>query len=270
MVLIAVCACCSTSSAFTRSPPGSPRTRASTAEESKMTLDIVSFAPCPLVAFLKKLVQNALETAALGHNRDPHHMLDKLFRSGHLPPTKRNILCAIEKFLKTNSRRHFRVKFAAALAATIGLALLTSCGSSGGTSIIPPVIAQSGYSNASITGTYSLSLASPFNPAGGDGFAEGIGSFVADGAGNITSGTLMEHFAGSEVCSWTFTGTYSLQSNASGTASIIEKPTVVSGTSSCGANQTLPFWISAGQQGASFLLGESDGNSLLSGSAIKQ
>jgi len=162
------------------------------------------------------------------------------------------------------------MKFAAALAAAISLALLTSCGSSGGTSIIQPVQAQSGYSNASITGTYSLSLASPYNSGQGSGFTDGTGSFVADGAGNITSGTLTEHYAGAEVCTLTFTGTYSLQSNASGTATLNEKATLVSGTGPCRANQALPFWISAGQQGASILLGESDGVNLLSGAAVKQ
>jgi hypothetical protein len=162
------------------------------------------------------------------------------------------------------------MKFAAVLTATIGVALLTSCGSSGGTSLIPPVIAQSGYSNASLTGTYSLFLASTINDNNAMGYSEDIGAFIADGAGNLTSGTLAERFAGTAVCTLTFTVTYSLQSTASGAATLVTKSTLTSGTGTCRPNETLTFSIFAGQSGASLLFNESDGTGLLAGSATKQ
>jgi hypothetical protein len=154
------------------------------------------------------------------------------------------------------------MKFAAALAAAIGLALLTSCGSSGGASIVPPVIAQSGYSNASITGTYSFLLNQSGNVAA-------LGSFVANGAGAISSGTVAIG-AGSSSCSGTVTGSYSLASTASGTATLTFA--ISSGASNCTVwftANSLAFNIEAGSSGASLLLASStDPN--VQGTAVKQ
>jgi len=133
------------------------------------------------------------------------------------------------------------MKVAAAFAATIGLALLTSCGSSGGTSIIPPVNAQPGYSNASITGTYSATFISGANGA------NSIGSFVADGSGHITSGALVFSDI-SSTCTGTFSGTYSLSSSASGTASLTF---VVPSCATFNYSKTDNFIIQAGSSGAS-------------------
>jgi hypothetical protein len=162
------------------------------------------------------------------------------------------------------------MKLAAALAALTSLALTTGCGNSGGLSnIVTPVQAQTGYSIASITGTYSLSLASPTNNSG-NGFAEAIGSFTADGAGKISSGTLVERFGGATaVCTLAFPGTYSLQSNASGTATLTVTSTLTSGSGGC-PNATLTFNIYAGQSGASLLFNETDSSGLFSGNATKQ
>ena len=75
------------------------------------------------------------------------------------------------------------MKIVGVVAAFLSLGLLTSCGSSNsGSSIVPPVQAQSGYSTASISGTYSVLFRQYFG-----GY---IGSFKADGSGNITAGTL--------------------------------------------------------------------------------
>jgi hypothetical protein len=153
------------------------------------------------------------------------------------------------------------MKFAAVFAAAISLALVTSCGSSGGgsTSIVPPVQAQSGYSDASITGTYSFLLDQSGNYSA-------LGTFVANGSGSITSGTVTVMNSGTPSCSATVTGSYSLSSTATGTASLVFTP-----ANSCGefpAN-ILTFNIEAGQSGASLLLASTvTGN--LSGSAAKQ
>ena len=133
------------------------------------------------------------------------------------------------------------MKFVAVLAATISLALLTSCGSSGSTSIIPPVQAQSGYSNASITGTYSAIFIT-----GATG-ANAVGSFIADGNGHITSGTLVFSDINS-TCTGTLTGTYSLSSSASGTASLTF---VVPSCASFNYSKTDNYIIQAGSSGAS-------------------
>ncbi|HUV68602.1 MAG TPA: hypothetical protein VMW15_03000 [Terracidiphilus sp.] len=134
------------------------------------------------------------------------------------------------------------MKFAAALAATISLALLSGCGSSGSTSVIQPVQAQSGYSNASITGTYSATFITGANGA------NSIGSFVADGNGHITSGALVFSDI-SSTCTGTFSGTYSLSSSASGTASLTF---VVPSCATFNYSKADNFIIQAGASGASF------------------
>ena len=151
-----------------------------------------------------------------------------------------------------------------ALSVIVGLSACSS--SNGGGSIITPVQAQAAYSNASLSGAYSVVLASPSNTP--TSFREDIGTLTADGAGNITSGTLRDS-DGSLVCTVTLTGTYSLQSNASGTMSLNMKSTLTSGTGTCRPNATIPFIIYAAQQGSTVLFNESD-NYLLSGTAFKQ
>ncbi len=158
------------------------------------------------------------------------------------------------------------MKITAFLAAATMLAFATSCGSSGGgsTNIVPPVQAQSGYSDASITGTYSFLL----NQSGD---YSALGTFVANGSGSITSGTVTILNAGGPAsCSASVTGSYSLSSNASGTATLTFA--VTSGASNCTGlfpANILTFNIEAGSSGASLLLASTaTGN--LSGSATKQ
>jgi hypothetical protein len=169
------------------------------------------------------------------------------------------------------------MKTPVAVAALFSLALLTSCGSSGGgsTSIIPPVQAQSGYSTASISGTYSVLFHQYI-------FGAYIGSFKADGNGNITSGTLTWSNFGTTpyTCTGiTFSGTYNLQSTAIGTASLtLTGPNVNSSCTSPSAQTSGSFIIQAGSDGASLLLLESDdpnatgldGLNGLAGQATKQ
>jgi len=164
------------------------------------------------------------------------------------------------------------MKFLAVPVATLCLAFLTSCGSSGGSSsVIPPVSAQSTYSAASISGTYSIVL---------NGFGENsasLGTVKADGGGNFTSGSLTQYGNTANptaVCTETFTGTYSIQSNASGTATINLTTTYTSGITPsdvCFQSGTYTYGIQAAQQGASFLFvqsGTTGGTS--SGTAAKQ
>ena len=163
------------------------------------------------------------------------------------------------------------VKSAVVLFGVICLVVISGC-SGGGSSIItvPPVSAQTGYSNASITGTYSLVL-----EHGSQG--TGTGFFVADGNGNITSGT-MSIVPG--PCNASISGTYNLSSTASGTAAITA--TQITGPTGCLGNffqavsGAWPFNIQAGASGASLLFGTStlpagvSGSVFVSGSAVKQ
>lgn len=157
------------------------------------------------------------------------------------------------------------------LVAASAFALITSCGSSGNgsTSVIPPVSAASSYSNASVSGTYSILLPNPYGSM--------IGSFVADGNGNISSATLTQTVvagSASSACSATFTGTYNIQTSASGSATIkiISTPATGKTSSDCSTpSGTYAFALQAGQQGESILFAESDGvNNDVFGTAVKQ
>jgi hypothetical protein len=156
------------------------------------------------------------------------------------------------------------------LVVTLTLAIIAGCGSGGVSSITnpPPVSAQTTYSNASLSGTYSLSLIGYATSQGN--FSDFIGSFKADGNGNISSGTLTQYGTNNYLtgtCPVTFTGTYSINSDASGTASITASS---AGTNGCTVSGPIKFGTEAGQQGVTLHFGESDGNGLLSGVATKQ
>ncbi len=150
----------------------------------------------------------------------------------------------------------------------LSIASLSGCsasrsGSSGG-SIIPPVQAQSGYSNASVTGTYAFSFGSR---ATQEGY---IGTLIADGNGNIT-GTLNSQTYHAGACSVSIAGTYSVQSNGSGSLSWMLTP---AGTSPCSATGTdisditpQSFSMEVAQQGAYIAL---SGNNTYTFAAAKQ
>jgi hypothetical protein len=150
------------------------------------------------------------------------------------------------------SGKLFKMKFAAVLAATISLALLTSCGSSGGSSVTP-VQAATGYSNASVSGTYAFVNSAKFM----------IGTITANGNGNITSGTVNVLTSSAPTvtpsCTISVTGTYTVQSSGAGTATLI----VTAGQSNpCSGGYlsqaqefvAAPYLMEVAQQGSSLYL----------------
>ncbi len=135
----------------------------------------------------------------------------------------------------------------------------------------PPVNAQTTYSNAALSGTYSISyVASPGNSGGLEN--TGVGTATLDGNGNISAISLETYWTdGGFTCQYTGSGTYTVSANASGTAKIFltSSTTRPSGSQTC----TLPaleFATQAAQQGASFFLNENDGNGATLISALKQ
>ena len=140
----------------------------------------------------------------------------------------------------------------------------------------PPVNAQTTYSNAALSGTYSFSS--------GIGEATNTNSLIPvagtlqfDGNGNITSGTFQYPVPGLPANNpriYSFTGTYSVSSSASGTATLTF--TQLSGNTNQGFNPIIPtgssfaFTLQAAQQGASVILAESDGLQYISIIALKQ
>lgn len=148
------------------------------------------------------------------------------------------------------------MKSAAGLVAAVTIALLTSCnGSGGGTSGgITTVSAATTYSNASLSGTYAFSIGDPVQSW------SWIGTFTADGNGNITSGSATFASATNAIsgCTLGLTGSYSVQSDGSGSASWTWAP---GGSNPCTSSSIPFYWASSwpislevAQQGASVVL----------------
>lgn len=170
-------------------------------------------------------------------------------------------LCPSSPFKKTSSRIHSRIAlgiFACVLA-------LTGCSSSSAPSV---VMAQSGYSVASLSGVYAFQLAAPYDKNTPGLFYEQLGTLTADGAGTVTAGTSTAYFSNStQTCAFTFTGTYTVQSSGAGAASLTFTPTASSPSGCVGSTAQIAF-LAAGS-GSSFVFVDTDG-SIYSGTAIKQ
>jgi hypothetical protein len=103
--------------------------------------------------------------------------------------------------------------------------------------------------------------------------AQFIGSFKADGKGKITAGTFHQYWWPKGSCTGTFTGTYSMGTNAAGIVTL----NLSSTEKDCGADPQwhelgeFQFRIQLGQQGQTMLLVESDSSTAhLIGTAVKQ
>ncbi|HZY62953.1 MAG TPA: hypothetical protein VFE38_10530 [Edaphobacter sp.] len=121
-----------------------------------------------------------------------------------------------------------------------------SANGGGGNSIIPPVQASPGYTNATIAGTYAYS----FELEGSEQTL--YGTFTSDGNGNLTSGIMnVAHYTFSvpTQCAYTFTGTYSIKSDGTGSSTWNPTP---SATSPCSSTYfaTASFHLVIAQQGA--------------------
>jgi hypothetical protein len=149
------------------------------------------------------------------------------------------------------------------------LTLGCSSGSPSGSSVVPPVQAQSGYSNASLNGTYALSS---FSFATGTGvgnnstYYTALGTLKLDGSGSVSSGTLTEYSSStSSVCSYSVTGIYSLQSTGAGTATL----NLTSTGSGCASTDKWQLTLVAANSGTTVHFARSD-SGVASGSATKQ
>ena len=119
----------------------------------------------------------------------------------------------------------------ATVLATLGLAalavgsILGGCSSSSGGSSTPPP-ATGNFSNASLKGQYAFSMAGQ-DPASG-GFITRVGSFTADGNGNITAATedvIDSGATGGGRTVFASGGTYSIQANGKGTLTLAQNST---------------------------------------------
>ena len=156
----------------------------------------------------------------------------------------------------------------------------SSASSSGSNPITnpPPVNAQTTYSNASLNGTYSISTGIPPGTGTGNGSAliPTTGTLQFDGNGTITGGSIQYPVPGlapSQTRQYSIAGTYSVTSNASGSATLTF--TFTGGNTNQQYVPFLPstpftFTLQAAQQGASVVLAENDDVSAFSIVALKQ
>ena len=106
------------------------------------------------------------------------------------------------------------------LPAVAALAMvMVSCGSSG-SSTPPPPPATGNFTNASLQGTYSFSMSGADASANPGAFLARVGSFIADGKGNITAGMEDLTDAGSNQTVQFTGGTYAIQPNGKGTITL--------------------------------------------------
>lgn len=91
------------------------------------------------------------------------------------------------------------------------------CGSSSSTSSTPPP-PSGNFSNASLKGSYAFSMSGQDGTSGA--FIGRVGSFVADGNGNITSALEDANLGGTANPAISFTGTYTIQTNGKGTITL--------------------------------------------------
>lgn len=164
---------------------------------------------------------------------------------------------------------------AAFACALLSLIACTGCGSTqaaGAQNTAPnnpssPNTPSSGYSAASLTGTYAFNLITA-QPNYGTVMNTALGTLVLDGNGNITSGTLTRAYQqGSAPCSASASGTYTVQSSGSGTATLTLTST---GNTACTPSATFQFTLQAAQQGETILLQETDSQRYAIGNAAKE
>ncbi len=148
------------------------------------------------------------------------------------------------------------------------LTFLSACSGSGNsTTSMQTVSAQSSYSTSSLSGTYSMSwYISEFT--GGTIIAQfytATGTMQLNGSGSITGGTITEN-AAAITCPYSVTGTYSLQSTATGTATL----SLSSSTTGCPATDTWNLALAAGDGGGVLEMARTNASRPATGSAVKQ
>jgi hypothetical protein len=119
-------------------------------------------------------------------------------------------------------------RFSLFLALAIALVIITGCGGGASLSFPPPV---GSFTNANLSGSFAFS----YTGSDASGFLAVAGSFVADGAGNLTSGTQDINSGLGVRTNATITGTYVVRADGRGTANL----------NSPAGNTTLDFVIVA-------------------------
>ncbi len=150
---------------------------------------------------------------------------------------------------------------------TLGLAVLSvSCGGGGPTMFPPPTVHAGAFSNASLSGGYSFADSGETLGPASIKFAE-VGAITFDGAGGLKGSATMND--GGTICTATVTGSYSINPDGSGSATVIQTPDAVSRARGC-MTITLQVALALSGGGAQVQFIETSGTEIASGLALKQ
>lgn len=157
-------------------------------------------------------------------------------------------------------------RFVALLFGLISIAAFFACGGSSpaGVTIVPPVHASSGFTNANLSGGYAFGVSGATN----NFIVGGSGVITADGNGNLTGGEETENDGGIS-CHLSLAGTYTVNSNGAGTATVTVTPDAASVAKGCGGG-VADLSLALGNAGSSLILAGQDANSVSVVTAIKQ
>ena len=142
-----------------------------------------------------------------------------------------------------------------------------SSNSAPSTSMIPavqPVHAATGFTNASLSGTYAFGISGTVAGV----LDAGTGVVALDGNGNISAGDETENIGGT-LCHGTFSGTYSVNSNGTGTATITTTEDAASQARGCGPGGTGSANLALANGGSQLVLANQNSNVTLI-TAVKQ
>jgi hypothetical protein len=111
------------------------------------------------------------------------------------------------------------------------------------------------FSNANLNGTYNFVFGGIYSLNSG-AYTSGSGTFTANGAGQITSGTYtMSEFDFLTPCSGTLSGSYSVSSNGTGSATLTAIASSASAANGCTTPAPLDFTLAVGASGKTVGLG---------------
>jgi hypothetical protein len=151
---------------------------------------------------------------------------------------------------------------------TLGLSVLTvSCGGAGGpTMFSPPIVKAAAFSDASLSGGYSFADSGETLGVGSIKFAE-VGVITFDGVGGLKGNATMND--GGAICTATVTGTYSINPDGSGSATVTQAPDAASMARGC---TTITFQVALALSGggAQVQFVETSSTEIASGLALKQ
>ncbi len=150
---------------------------------------------------------------------------------------------------------------------TLGLAVLSvSCTGGSPRMFVPPTVNAAGFSNASLIGGFGFADSGETFGAGGIKFSE-AGVLTFDGAGSFRGNATMND--GGLICAAIVTGTYSINPDGSGSATVTQNPDAASSARGC-TSVTFQAALGLSGGGAQIQFVELSTTELLSGLALKQ